>query len=151
MKTKGIDLDELRALVATLDALEGKLSQLSSMRGKNGSYCILRLVGLDEKEVQLLCQEGYMDGNQDDWEAFDAQSVCRVPASLILNKDIPLDVRVDLARGWTNAETEESKQLQTISSDQVKSVTTTIRVSQKADAASNSGHDSEPDHAPEAH
>ena len=151
MKTKGMELEELRALVATLDAVQDNLSRLSSMRSRNGSYCILSLVSLDEKEVHLLCQKGYMDGEPDDWEAFDTQSVCHVPLSLLMNKDLPLDVRAGLARGWTEVETEEEQQRQKVAGNGLTSVTTNITSSKRADEISNSGHDREPDPAPEAH
>jgi hypothetical protein len=107
MKTQGVDIDELRTLVAVLDLAERHSRYAFGLKTANGGYATIRLAGIDSGQIHLTCEAGRMDASDTELSCHDKSYNCHMPLGPLLDASTPLEQRAESIGGWSLVETRE--------------------------------------------
>ena len=124
MNESGLDIDQVGEVKAYMEALACS-EFVGGARRKNGGGSVLRLTGMDEKNLCLSCNINTVGENENGYTYEETIYVCNVLVSLVLDKDICMADKVSLARGWQEVKHEESESIETKNEDGSTTTVTT--------------------------
>jgi hypothetical protein len=107
MKTQGVDIDELRTLVAVLDLAERYSYWVFGVTKVNGGWSTIRFVGIDSGQIHLTCEAERLYETDTGLNCHVEWYDCHMPLGPLLDASTPLEQRAESIGGWSLVETRE--------------------------------------------
>ena len=119
----GIDTNELDELDALLKLLE-IYNRNNRVRNRNGGIAEIRLAGMDDTHMRLTLRYGGIEATESHYEYSDILCECKVPLTLLRDRDLTLEEKVERIGKWRTIEEEESEIDTSVDDEGVKLVKT---------------------------